>query len=88
MPAVRKSAVAQSQFARFASVCRTFAPIYRQMTLGRGGGLRCRRGRNGRGDARLRRRASPHGAIISPTSNNGRPFVLIGHSQGSLMLQS
>src|SRR5690348_1833428 len=26
--------VAEVQFARFASVCRTFAPIYRQMTLG------------------------------------------------------
>src|SRR4051812_48907691 len=25
---------AQVQFARFASVCRTFAPIYRQMTVG------------------------------------------------------
>ncbi|QNP42350.1 DUF3089 domain-containing protein [Sphingomonas daechungensis] len=25
---------AQVQFARFAGVCRTFAPIYRQMTLG------------------------------------------------------
>ena len=28
-----ENGAAESQFARFASVCRTFAPIYRQMTL-------------------------------------------------------
>ena len=31
----RRAAVAETQFARFASVCRPFAPIYRQMTLAR-----------------------------------------------------
>ena len=30
---------------------------------------------------------SPRGAITSRARNGGRPFVLIGHSQGSLMLQ-
>ncbi len=30
----RRLAAAEVQFARFAGVCRTFAPIYRQMTLG------------------------------------------------------
>ena len=29
----------------------------------------------------------PRGATTSRTTNHGRPFVLIGHSQGSLMLQ-
>ena len=77
---------AETQFARFASVCRPFAPIYRQMTVASiaayatGGDI-------------------TQAAVIAyrdvlaawrnyiTTRNQGRPFVLVGHSQGSLMLQ-
>jgi hypothetical protein len=77
---------AQSQFARFASVCRTFAPIYRQMTLGAVAAYSA----GGNIDAAA---ALAYSDVLAAwrnyiaTRNNGRPFVLIGHSQGSLMLQ-
>ena len=45
-----------------------------------------RRGHQRRGQACLRRRAR-RVAQLFRTRNGGRPFVLIGHSQGSLMLQ-
>jgi hypothetical protein len=77
---------ARSQFARFAGVCRTFAPIYRQMTLGAVAAAAT--GVDVTGAARL-----AYGDVASAWRtylaryNRGRPFVLIGHSQGSLMLQ-
>ena len=46
----------QSQFARFAGVCRTFAPIYRQMTLGAVAAAATGARRHRAGDARLSRR--------------------------------
>ena len=76
----------QSQFARFASVCRTFAPIYRQMTVGAvvafsaGGDI-------GPAEALAYRDVAAAWHNYLRTRNQGRPFVLIGHSQGSLMLQ-
>ena len=78
--------ITQTQFARFSSVCRTFAPIYRQMTVSSiatyviGGDLR--------ESAEL-----AYSDVLAAWRtylakyNQGRPFVLIGHSQGSLMLQ-
>ena len=77
---------AEAQFARFASVCRTFAPIYRQMTVSAivaftaGGDIRQPLALAYRDVA-----AAWHNYLA--TRNGGRPFVLIGHSQGSLMLQ-
>jgi len=74
------------QFARFASVCRTFAPIYRQMTLGAIAAYAA--GGNIDAAAKL-----AYGDVLAAwrnylaTRNEGRPFVLIGHSQGSVMLQ-
>jgi hypothetical protein len=76
---------AQSQFSRFSSVCRTYAPIYRQMTVAAiasmalGGGI----GPSARiayGDVARAWRT------YLATYNRGRPFVLIGHSQGSALL--
>jgi hypothetical protein len=77
---------AESQFARFASVCRTFAPIYRQMTVGAilaysaGGDISA-------AAALAYRDVANAWHNYLATRNNGRPFVLIGHSQGSLILQ-
>lgn len=85
-PGPEEKGVAQSQFARFASVCRTFAPIYRQMTVGAvvafsaGGDIAPAAALAYRDVA-----AAWHNYLR--TRSQGRPFVLIGHSQGSLMLQ-
>ncbi|HET9335977.1 MAG TPA: DUF3089 domain-containing protein, partial [Sphingomicrobium sp.] len=75
-----------SQFARFAGSCRTFAPIYRQMTLGAvaaaaAGADVTRPAMLAYSDVRAawKEYLAKH--------NKGRPYVLIGHSQGSLMLQ-
>ncbi len=81
-----EKAAAETQFARFAGVCRTFAPIYRQMTLGAvaaysAGGDITQASKIAYGDVAAAWRD------YLATKNDGRPFVLIGHSQGSLMLQ-
>lgn len=77
-------AVAQ-QFAPFASVCRPFAPMYRQITLA---GLRAAMSGNPAG-------VNPEMAIEDVRAawrhylahdNKGRGVVLVGHSQGSRML--
>ena len=77
---------AETQFARFASVCRTFAPIYRQMTLRAVAAFSA-------GLSMDTPAALAYADVRNAwrnylaTRNKGRPFVLIGHSQGSLMLQ-
>ena len=84
-PDVERGAV-ESQFARFAGVCRPFVPIYRQMTLGAvaaaavGGDVRAP------GELAYNDVANAWRTYLAK-SNKGRPFVLIGHSQGSLMIQ-
>ncbi len=78
--------VAQTQFARLASVCRPFAPIYRQMTVGAitafstGGDI------SGAAAMAYQDVAKSFRSYLA-TRNGGRPFVLIGHSQGSFMLE-
>jgi Protein of unknown function (DUF3089) len=77
---------AETQFGRFASVCRPFAPVYRQMTLA--SVVAYSAGADIADAAKL-----AYGDVLAAwrnyirTRNGGRPFVLIGHSQGSLMLQ-
>ncbi|NUS99635.1 MAG: DUF3089 domain-containing protein [Sphingomonas sp.] len=75
-----------AQFARFAGVCRTFAPVYRQMTLGAVAAAAA-----GADVSRPARLAYADVANAWRTYlalyNQGRTFVMVGHSQGSLMLQ-
>jgi hypothetical protein len=78
--------VVRHQFARFASKCRPYAPIYRQVTLA---GLRTRLAGGAGG---------PLGGGLAyddvrdawnyylAHDNNGRGVVLVGHSQGSFIL--
>jgi hypothetical protein len=79
--------VIRQQFARFASKCRPYAPMYRQITLA---GLR-RMLTGGGGGAAL-----DHGLQYDDVrdawnyylehDNRGRGFVLVSHSQGSFIL--
>lgn len=79
-------AVVAAQFARFRSVCRPFAPAYRQMTLT---GLRAAAltgaARQGADLAYADVRAAFQDYLAQ--DNDGRRFVLIGHSQGAQMLK-
>ncbi len=79
-------AVIAAQFSRFAAQCRTFAPLYRQVTLTWLGSLMA--GRPGPTDRKLNygdvRDAWRH---YLAHDNGGRPFVLIGHSQGAGLLK-
>jgi hypothetical protein len=75
-----------SQFARFAGACRTFAPIYRQMTIG---AVAAAAAGADVGKPAMLAYADVRSAWreFLARHNKGRPYVLIGHSQGSLMLQ-
>jgi len=85
LPGREERLTAETQFARFASVCRTFAPVYRQMTTS--SVVAYAAGADVTPNALIAYRdvlAAWRNYIR--TRNQGRPFVLIGHSQGSLML--
>jgi hypothetical protein len=78
--------VVRQQFARFASQCRPFAPMYRQVTLA---GLR--RMMSGGNRAVLDRGVGYDDVrdawrYYLEHDNRGRGFVLVGHSQGSYVL--
>ena len=81
-----EQAVALVQFARFGTVCRTFAPIYRQATLTALLGAM-----NGTGNP-ARSMGLAYQDVVAAWrhylqhQNGGRPFVLIGHSQGTIHL--
>ena len=84
-PDLPEKAVADQQFARFGSVCRLYAPSYRQVTIA---ALRkVMMGQASPGDAAL-----AYGDVLAAwkdylaRDNHGRGVVLIGHSQGSRVL--
>jgi hypothetical protein len=85
-PGREEKLTTESQFARFASVCRPFAPVYRQMTLAAIAAYSA-------GADITQPGAIAYADVLAAwrnyiaTRNGGRPFVLVGHSQGSLMLQ-
>ena len=77
--------VTQYQFARFPEVCRPFVPVYRQMTMAAiavatTGGDVTQAGFTAYSDV-----AAAFQYYLD-NLNEGRPFVLIGHSQGAIML--
>ena len=79
--------VVRQQFARFSAKCRPYAPLYRQVTLA---GLRKRMAGGsaaeslGRGTASADVRDAWN--YYLEHDNRGRGVVLIGHSQGSMIL--
>ena len=81
-----EKAVVVTQFARFAGSCRTYAPVYRSMTVGLIAAAAA--GADLKGPL-----AIAYGDVRAAWKeyltrhNKGRPYVLIGHSQGSWMLQ-
>lgn len=85
-PGREEKLATETQFARFASVCRPFAPVYRQMTLAAVAAYSA-------GADISEAAAVAYSDVLAAwrnyirTRNGGRPFVLIGHSQGSFMLQ-
>lgn len=85
VPGREERTIAEAQMARFSSVCRPFAPVYRQMTVASiaaaaAGADMSVAGRIAYGDVLAAWRD------YFSRRNEGRPVVLIGHSQGSLML--
>ncbi|MEA3004021.1 MAG: hypothetical protein QOH81_2809 [Sphingomonadales bacterium] len=86
VPGTEEQAAAWVQFARYGTICRTFAPLYRQATL-----AALRKAMSGAPVARNFDLA--YADVLAAWrhylahDNRGRPFVLIGHSQGSVMLE-
>jgi Protein of unknown function (DUF3089) len=84
-PGVEENAAAAVQLGRFNTVCRTFAPVYRQGTIN--SIMAVATGQNP-----LPILGLAYGDVVAAWRdylrhrNNGRPFVLIGHSQGTIHL--
>ena len=75
-------AIARYQAGRFAQTCRVFAPVYRQQTLGGlalGGSVESLQLAYSDVEEAWREYLA--------NDNGGRPFVLVGHSQGTRMLR-
>jgi hypothetical protein len=81
-----EESVVRAQFARFGSQCRLFAPIYRQVTL-----TALRASLAGMANAAVDRELGLADVTAAfkhylEHDNDGRAFVLVGHSQGSSVL--
>ena len=81
-----EQSVAYVQFARFSTVCRTFAPKYRQATLTALLSAMNGSGNPARNLGLAYRDVSAAWRTYLEDHNKGRPFVLIGHSQGTIHL--
>lgn len=80
-----EKAVVATQFARFTAACRPFVPLYRQMTVGAIAAVAT--GADVSAPAALAYRdVADAWKTYLARHNQGRPFVLIGHSQGSALL--
>ncbi|MCQ8186464.1 DUF3089 domain-containing protein [Parvularcula maris] len=79
--------VTRTQFAPFRTVCRTFAPVYRQVSIQ---GLRQLFAGSNKGinPAMAYGDVAAAFAYYLENENDGRPFVLVGHSQGTNILTS
>jgi DUF3089 family protein len=86
VPGRDEQLMTQTQFARFASVCRPFVPVYRQMTLASVAAFAAGSDVTQAAELAYRDVRDAFRQYIRSRSS-GRPFVLVGHSQGSLMLQ-
>ena len=83
IPGREEMAAAMVQFARFASVCKPYAPLYRQATMGS-----IPASMQGQDPAPILGMAYADVAAAFryylDHYNRGRPFVIVGHSQGSI----
>ncbi len=75
--------IAIDQVSRFSQVCRVYAPMYPQLTLGA-----IKHTVTKAGDEKAFFGVLNAFEEYMAKYNKGRPFVLIGHSQGSLMLEA
>lgn len=84
--------VTLNQAGRLQSECRLFAPVYRQITLAGLAGAMSGDGKQFSREELDRFRAMPYDDVLDAwktymaEDNGGRPVLLIGHSQGSGML--
>lgn len=76
----------ENEFARFASVCRPFVPLYRQMTLGAVAAYAAGADITPAAELAFADVRNAWRTYLAKY-NHGRPFVLLGSSQGSLMIQ-
>ena len=84
-PGVEEQAAAMVQFARFGTICRTFAPIYRQATVGSIAATMAGADPAPILDAAYQDVLAAWRHYLAHR-NRGRPFVLVGHSQGTIHL--
>ncbi len=87
VPDMRERSMVSAQFARFGAVCRQFAPVYRQFTMS---ALREATATGGHLPDATRNYDDVRAAWnwYLANENKGRGVVLIGHSQGAMVLKS
>jgi hypothetical protein len=86
-----EKAVASSHASRFSQVCKVYAPMYRQLTLAAINAVPAPAGQQPQGDTAGARDIAYADVLAAWQDylahyNNGRGVVLIGHSQGTMML--